>query len=109
MTIKIGTKGYIDLVAPDVGAKRNVRVVSFKGLAAAGSISGQHFPHNYTKKGLAAVIDVTTGLNATAYFRDTGSDTGNIHLSQVDTGTTANFHDGTDGHAMWAFITDTGT
>ena len=105
MTIKIGPKGYVDLIASEVGPKRKVKIVGFTGLAAAGPIAGQHFPHNNSERGLKAVIDMTWGLNSTAYFRDTGSDTGNIHLSQVDTGAGGNF----DGHTMWAVITDTGT
>jgi hypothetical protein len=104
MTIKIGPKGYVDLVASDVGAAKKIRIVAFKGLAAAGEIPGQHFPVNASKSRLAATIDVTTGLNATAYFRDTGSLVGDLHLTQVDTGATPNH----SGNTMWAIITDTG-
>jgi hypothetical protein len=106
MTISVGPKGYVDLIANDVGPKRKVKVVSFTARADDGPITGQHFPYNASKNQLTAVIDMTIGRNVTGSFRDTGSEAGNIHLSQVDTGTA---NDNWDGHIMWAVITDTGT
>lgn len=106
MTISVGRKGYVELIAPGIGPHRKVKIVSFTGLAADGPIAGQHFPLNTSKQGLKAVIDMDWGLLATSSFRDTGSDTGNLHLSQIDTGVASpNF----SGHTMWAIITDSGT
>lgn len=106
MTIKIGPKGYVELISSEVGPHRKIKIVSFTGLGADGPIAGQHFPHNNSKRQLTAVIDMTIGRNATASFSDTGSDTGDIHISQIDTGAAG---DNWDGHNLWAVITDTGT
>lgn len=105
MTIKIGPKGYVWVQTHDAGPRRMVKLVAFKGLAAAAEIPGQHFYPAATEKNLAAVIDVTNGIDASAYFRDTGSVAGDLHLTQVDTGATPN-HSNSD---MLAIYTDSGT
>lgn len=105
MTIKIGPKGYVYLQTADAGPRRQIKVVAFKGLAAAAEIPGQHFYPAASNKSLAAVIDVTNGINATTWFRDTGSLEGDLHLTQVDTGATPN-HSNSD---MLAIYTDSGT
>jgi hypothetical protein len=104
MTIKIGPKGYVTLQSAAVGPRREVKVVSFVGVAANGPVAGQHFPVNASNKTLHAVIDMNTGLNVSTYFRDTGSIAGNIHLTQTDTGIADNLA----GHTFLAFICDTG-
>lgn len=104
MTIKLGPKGYVWLHTHEASPRRQVKVVAFKGLAAAAEIPGQHFYPAASNKLLAAVIDVTNGINATAYFRDTGSVVGDLHLTQVDTGATPN-HSNSD---MLAIYTDSG-
>ncbi|HUS95612.1 MAG TPA: hypothetical protein VMX97_02615 [Hyphomicrobiaceae bacterium] len=105
MAIKIGPKGYVWLHTAEASPRRQVKIVAFKGLAAAAEIPGQHFYPAASSKNLAAVIDVTNGIDASAYFRDTGSIAGDLHLTQVDTGATAN-HDNAD---MIAIYTDSGT
>lgn len=104
MTIKIGPKGHVDLMASEVGPAKKVKIVAFNARSTVGPIAGQHFPYNASKSALTATIDMTTGKNATVDFRDTGSVIGNIHLTQWDTGVAATY----DGHRMWAIITDTG-
>ena len=102
---KLGPKGFLHIFCHDAGPRRPVKVVHFKGLAAAAEIPGQHFYPAASKRFLATVIDVTNGTDASAYFKDTGSLDGDLHLTQVDTGALSNY----TNHDMLAIYTDTGT
>jgi len=101
MANRIGPNGYMDIIDPIAGPQRSIRIVSFTGAAAAGQVTGPPFPLNTSRRGLRAVIDINDGKNRTAEFSDTGCDTGNIHLSQLDTGPS--------GHVCWGIFSDTGT
>lgn len=96
MTTKsIAPEGYIELYAADVGPKRKIRIVSFKGLSAAGGVVNAQFNKEFQP---IAVIDVTDGKLRTSEFSDTGDTTG--QLTQNDTGPS--------GQTCWAIYADTG-
>lgn len=95
MARTIGPGGVLELFSPEVGSRKKVRIVSFKGLAAAGGVINGQFDNNFQP---VAVLDVTDGKLRTSEFSDTGDTLG--ELTQLDTGPS--------GHTCWAIYADTG-
>jgi hypothetical protein len=105
MAIKIGPKGWIEIITTGVGPQRKLKLGTFFGRGAAvGDTGFCDAPFFRATEPPIAIIDMNRGRNVTTSFG--GVVTGGI--SQVDTGGLG--ADGTmSGHTMLAIIGDTGT
>ena len=101
MAKTLGHRSHMELMAPEEGPKRKMRIVSFKGITGVdtgvgnGGVAHPQFDNAFQP---IAVVDMTDGKLRTSEFSDTGDTLGT--LTQVDTGPA--------GHTMWAIYTDTG-
>lgn len=103
MAISVGHRGYIKLIPVEEGAHRTAKLISFQARGTAGDIEHPQFSPDMQPVWVGNMSQ--GGADKTAFFTDTGSETGT--LKQNDTGTNQN-NVGSAGDTMWALYTDTG-
>lgn len=103
MAISVGHRGWLQLIPVEEGAHRSAKLVSFQARSTAGDINHPQFDPAMQPVWVGNMS--LGGKDVTAFFTDTGSETGT--LKQNDTGTSQN-NVGSAGDTMWVLYTDTG-
>jgi len=102
MAVTLGPKGWIDLISTAEGPKRKVRILSVPNRATPGD--ALHPFANPDMQPIAA-INVRDGKLVTTYISDTGTEQGQVKIT--DTGADVT-RVGDTGDTLWVIYTDTG-